>query len=357
MNLAWWPHTTNANIASYRLRCLRIMEALGRGGLPCSIWRPGGPAPSVLVLSKRYDGGSLQRALELRRVAGTRLVLDICDNHFYSATEGPSWQHRADELRRAATSVDTVVTSTEALRQVVHQHVGDQPDVQVIGDAVEAPTGERLPRSWHPGALMDELRLRLLDRRLQTDGVPAVRRAVWFGHHGSPNAEGGMSDLASIRPHFAKAMARAPVSLTVISNNSRKFHELRRNWPSPIYYLPWSATTFSQALRRHRVAVIPIRVDPFSRCKTSNRVATSLLHGLTVVADEIPSYREFEEAIFVGDWESNLEQALSGGDFLGPRVSRGVDLVHSRYSIDQISDKWRKVLSATFAKSPRPPET
>jgi hypothetical protein len=86
----WWPHTTDARIASFRLRCLRIVEHLRGQGVNAALYRRAeAPPPRVLVLSKRYDAATVAHALQCR-AAGTRVVLDLCDNHFHYEGADPS---------------------------------------------------------------------------------------------------------------------------------------------------------------------------------------------------------------------------------------------------------------------------
>ena len=230
-SVRWWPHTTDERIASFRLRCLRIVEHLAGQGMDAALYRPGDAAPSVLVLSKRYDAGSLEQALQLRRTAGTRVLLDLCDNHFYFE--------------------------------------GDDPGLA----------------------------------------------------------------------------ARAPVSLSVISNDERKFRRLFAGWRLPGTYLPWHAHTFSRALRLHSLCVVPVGLNPFTRCKTNNRVATALLHGLNVVATRIPGYDEFGEQVVLDDWGFGLGAYLDDAQRRRRDIEAGRQRLAQHYSLAAIAARWRAVTS------------
>ena len=82
MSVHFWSHTLNTSIASYRLRCVRIIEGLKSNGVVAVNYQLG-DEPEKLILSKRYDPASIQHALYLKQKFGTKLYLDICDNHFY----------------------------------------------------------------------------------------------------------------------------------------------------------------------------------------------------------------------------------------------------------------------------------
>lgn len=300
MSVHFWPHTQNPNIASFRLRCLRVMEGIRNCGIDTRFYN-NGDAPENLVLSKRYDPASIQQALELKKNFGTKLYLDICDNHFYYKKPEPAAIKRADQLRSAVKSVDVVIASSEYLAEVVRNESDNSKPVVVIGDLVEFPHEPGLlEKIRHPISFFHLKILELLIRKL---GPVKNRRIVWFGNHGGGYADGGMNDLQTIRTYLENAHRDAPISLTIISNSYRKFKNLTRSWKVPVFYLPWNKTFFSFAFRLHGISVIPIQKNPFTMAKTNNRVATSLLHGLKVIADEIPSYADYKEAIILNDWE------------------------------------------------------
>jgi hypothetical protein len=310
------------------------------------------PAPDVLILSKRYDEASLGHARSLRESCGTKLVLDLCDNHFFNGAGEANWGARAHALRSAVGAVDRVVASSAALAEVVASEVPGHPPIEVVGDAAEEPAMAPgfAPRLRHAVA---EWRLWRLQRDLAFAHVPWPRRAVWFGNHGSPNAEGGMNDLLLVKHALEHECASSPLSLTVISNSKPKFLQLRSSWPTPIFYLPWNASSFSRALRLHSVCLLPIRPNPFTACKTSNRIAAALLHGLAVIADPIPSYQEFAPFVYLGDWTASLRAAMGPAAEVRSRVDRGADHVRRLHSIDKIADSWLAVaVNACGCRSP-----
>lgn len=179
----------------------------------------------------------------------------------------------------------------------------------MIGDLVEFPNkplaieGFKHPVSW--------LRMKILSYSLERLGNQKYSRIVWFGNHGGGFADGGMSDLSSIRDYLEDVYNTMPISLTVVSNSYKKYKELTAGWSVPTFYVPWDGEYFSSVLRLHGISVIPIQANPFTMAKTSNRVATSLVHGLQVIADPIPSYLEYHENICLGAWKDNLTVLLS----------------------------------------------
>jgi hypothetical protein len=99
-------------------------------------------------------------------------------------------------------------------------------------------------------------------------------------------------------------------------------------------------------LRIHGTCVIPIGSNPFTVCKTNNRVATALLHDLSVVADSIPSYEEFDNFVSLNDWKNGLSESTAGAPNASTRRHSGASFIRREYSLQAISQRWLDVLSA-----------
>jgi hypothetical protein len=350
VKLAWWPHTTDERVASFRLRCLQIVGNLRTRGHDAYVYVPGGTAPDVLVLSKRYDANTLAIALALSR-EGTRLVLDLCDNHFQHDGDGPLTQ-RSAELRHAIQSVHLVTAASEALAETIRRECPDAPQIHVIDDAAEDPSEPRWVSRW--SAWGAEARLNGLKLWLQT--YPLHRRLVWFGSHGSPGVQAGLTDLAKLYPLLASKVASdGPLSLTIVSNHAARAAEITSGWTVPTHYLEWKPTTFSRALREHSLALIPITQNPFTRCKTANHVLSAFTHGLNVVADAIPSYSPFKECAVFGNWEFGLGPYLDMAGRRNQDVSQGQMIARERYSLDHVTAQWLDVAQSAMSQVPADP--
>jgi hypothetical protein len=275
----------------------------------------------------------------LRRSSGTRILIDICDNHFYY-TDDPTgrFQARASELRKAIAQADLVITASEALADVVGTECPGSRPAFVIPDAVEQPFCPSWvrhvlnPRPW--------LRLRHLQQCLNQMDIPQTRRLLWFGNHGSMGVEGGMTDLARMREFMETAARIAPLSLTVLSNNAVKYAELTRTWSIPKFYLDWNLTTFSRAAQLHSTALIPITKNPFTVCKTNNRISTAILHNLNVIGTTIPSYAEFSECAMLDDWQTGFGTYLDDAERRLDHLQRGQAIIHEHYTIEKICHRW-----------------
>ena len=338
---AFWPHTEDDRVASARLRCGLIVRELQRTGFDARVHRPGDVAPRTLVLSKRYDPASLAHAQDLRVRQGTRVMLDLCDNHFHYDRAGEPFVQRSADLVAAVRAVDGVVAASDALAEVVRLHVPDGPRIDVIGDPIESRLSP--PRRWQE-RMQDRWRLMHLRRRLRQAAPAQGRRLVWFGNHGSPNVEGGMSDLESVERQLHDHHRQRPLSLTVISNSRERFETLTRGWEFNCLYLPWSTGSFDDALTLHDVALIPVRVNPFTLCKTANRIATASVHGLAVAADTIPAYEEFSDCVVLGDWGAGLERLMDHADERHAAVVRACARLQERYALSVVASRWMALL-------------
>ena len=342
MKLRWWPHTCDARIASTRLRCLRIVDALRAQGLDACLYDPAETAPDVLVLSKRYDADSLTIASALQ-TRGTRVVLDLCDNHFYCEPPTPAWTRRATLLRDAVARVDAVIVATPALAEIVRAECpAAAPILYTIGDAVEPPWSPQPARRWRHQ--LDEWALCKLAEQVARQRAQGSISLLWFGNQGSDNAEGGLLDLLRIAEPLHALAQQQPTNLTVISNHRGKFEAVARALPLPCRYLPWRATTFSRATALHDIALLPVSLNPFTTCKTNNRVATALMHGVAVVADPVPSYREFDDCIVLGDWGAGLRMLAACRARRAAGVERGRARIAAHWGLDTIAGHWRTAL-------------
>lgn len=345
--IGWKPKFYDPTVASARIRCLSPLSELRARGYQielfddarCSTYR-------AVVYSKLYDDATYREAAALK-ARGTRIILDLCDNHFYNPSAwGPLIKAR-DELLRMLALADYVVTSTETLAEVVRTAKPDVCSITVIGDAVEIEIKEEFTSMWRRWWHRRQLTY-LLDaiKGEQEEGRTPL---VWFGIHGGPNAPYGMLDLLKIRQCVEGLNSQFPLSLTVISNSWHKYFKVIRPWTIPTRYIPWSANTFLTALRAHAIAVIPISSNPFTQCKTNNRLVTALQAGVAVVGDSIPSYDEFRCVTRLDSWESGLREYLLNPDLRLQDVQRAKSIIDVRWTLPRIADQWQnffeKVLS------------
>lgn len=347
--IGWKPKFYDPTVASVRIRCLNPLSELRARGFPielfddtrCSTYR-------AVVYSKLYDVATYSEAMELKR-NGTIIILDLCDNHFYNPNSwGPLLKAR-DELLDMLALADYVVTSTETLAEVVRTVKPDVNSITVIGDAVETEIQDEFTpvwRRWWRRRQLEQLRA-----AIEADQIKGRTPLVWFGIHGGPNAPYGMIDLLRIRSYVEGLNSEFPLSLTIISNSWRKYFKMIRPWAIPTRYIPWSANTFLAALRAHAIAVIPISNNPFTRCKTNNRLVTALQAGVAVVGDSIPSYEEFRYVTRLDSWESGLREYVSKPDLRSNDVNYAKSIIDARWTLPKITDQWQLFFERVLSTS------
>lgn len=343
--IAFWPHTANPDVASTRIRCLQVVAGLPGSAFEAQLFDANSESPDVLVLAKRYDEISLAHAVALRERSGTRLVLDLCDNHFYYHAAAAQWVERARRLRMAANAVDHVVVASDGLGEVVRSN-SDAGAVTTIPDAIDAgPPPRRTNWSQH-------LQLWRLRRFLDQHPVAPGRRLLWFGNHGAEYADGGIQDLNRIVDSLVRHHREQRLTLTILSNSRAAYDKLMGNWPIPSFYLPWSTPAFHAAMAAHAVAVIPAQRNPFTLCKTNNRLATAFTQGLAVAADSLPAYEEFADLAVLDDWDSGLGALMGEADGRRRRVERAGERLQQRYSLALICRRWAQLVDCLLDASP-----
>jgi glycosyltransferase involved in cell wall biosynthesis len=326
-------------VASVRIRCLNPLAELRARGYPVEQFdRHRAERYAAVVYSKVYDDASYEEALWLKSL-GIRLAFDLCDNHFFDVRGDGAAEPRRRRLVKMMEVADQLVTSTDALANVMRTEVGDGRPLTVIGDGVETTIVAPRASAWRRGLRFLALRrmLTALARERATGRTPLV----WFGSHGSPTATSGMGDLRTIRPVLEAVDTRHPTSLTVISHSWRAYRRTLRGWRIPTRYLSWQPETFLEALSAHAIAVIPIRLDPFAMCKTNNRLATALQAGVAVVADAIPSYEPFRNASYLNDWTAGLDTYLSNPAPRARHVAEGRRIIARDWTAAHVADQWR----------------
>ena len=342
--IAFWPNTTDVSVASYRIRCAQIRDGLAARGIPTSLYRPRGrfaaasPVPDLLVLVKRTRDADLAAALELGRLHGTRLVLDLCDNIFFGGdTED------AARLGGVLGGFDAIVTPSGFLRDAVAAHVPTGMRLPVIPDAVEAePTPSPVARLIAAPAF---LRLSRLRAELAASGVAEGRRLIWFGISGTRKSRNGLYDLAAFSDMLARHDARAPVSLTIVSDSRAKYRELFAGAGFRVRYLDWNFWTFNHCLRLHDIAVLPVRRNDYNWAKSANRLTTAFANGVAVAASAIPSYQPFHDSALLDDWDEGLARLMDAKPERLARIAAARGTIEADYTLAAASAKWASLLA------------
>lgn len=325
--IGWKPVCRSPRVASARLRCLRPLALLQRGGFPAELFRnSAGHRYRVVVLQKLYDVEHLDLARRFK-AQGTSVVLDICDNLLYNPHGDRKFREDADQLRRMLDFVDAVTVPTKALAESLPR------TATIIPDGLDSPP----------------VLSRLGAARLRTNYL----ELVWFGNSGcsraplgQPNlAAFGMRDLLSIAGALEEVSRYQPIRLTVISNSRATFQECIAPLPFPTRYREWrSHGNLCRLLRLHDLCVLPVRLNPFTLCKSPNRLTLSLSLNVPVVATSIPSYEEFRPFCVLDDWRDGLRAAVEDQAALRNRTENGRAYVLQHHSAANAANNWRGYL-------------
>jgi hypothetical protein len=233
IDIAFWPHTTNPKIASFRLRVSNVIKNLQNQRIQIGYFTQT-TIPRILILSKRYDGRTIKKAINFRTQYATKIVLDLCDNHFYNEKNDPKWDKKIADLKYAINNVDLIISSTHTLKTEIQKHLKNPIPIRVIGDVVEVNNDidNFISLSyWKHLLSFTSLRKKLEQTNQKT------YRLVWFGNHGSPYASGGMEDLLLLINTLKSLAKEYNITLTIISNNRDKFNTIFHNPAFPIFIL------------------------------------------------------------------------------------------------------------------------
>lgn len=332
--LGWKPKFQDAKVASVRFRCLNPMAELQKRGFPVELFDEAYFTQySGVIFSKLYDRQNYELARRLKE-RGKAVIFDICDNHFYNPYHLEKFKTVREQLLKMLHIADSIVASTPALAEVLVKEAGLTAMPVVIGDAIEENgDANASKRSWFRFSVRQRIRM---DR---------MANLLWFGIHGGENAPYGMLDLLNQKDLLISLNRTYPLQLVVLSDSREKFKRYIEPLPLRSLYIEWGSMPFSEILRQSDINVIPISRNPFTVCKTNNRLATALFAGVPTVADEIPSYRDLAPYCVLNDWERGLRLYLDN-KWIGQEHARAArEYILEHYTIKQVGEAWARHLS------------
>ena len=322
MTLAFKARAPDPTIASYRYRVLEPIAFLKARGQQVEEFDPTYlDRYKTVVFSKAY--GTEDRKLARRlKAAGKRVILDLCDDHFFNPLDLPKYREARQSLLAMIEICDKVVCSTPVLARAVQAHAGLGAAPPVAPDAYEQAT----VRTGPPTPL-DQL-----------------ARLLWFGRHGSPNAPAGIADLLLIKDALAEAHALRPFEIVVCSDSEARFAEVAPQLGVPARFVAWTQESFAAELSRADAVIIPLSDNPFVAAKTHNRLTLALSAGVPVVADRLDSYGEFAPFAWIGDWPAGLAAVLTRPEEARARAAEALPYLKAHWSPEAIAPLWEAAL-------------
>ena len=322
--IAWKPVSNNRKVASARLRCFLPCKYLQEQGFSCEIFQPKNlERYKVVVFQKDYSEESIALVKSLK-ARGVKTVFDLCDNHFYNPDRLPALTKRAERLQRMIDLVDIVSVSTPEVGKLIQGK-----EQVVIDDAIEEP---------YTSKFIDFFYQKFLHFNGQQKDNSL--RVVWYGNAGLASPPFGLIDLPTVLPALEELNTKIPVKLTVISNSKSLFEKYVKNVLFSVKYYKWRSEVFPYMFKHHDLCIIPIGVNPFTICKTSNRLVLSLLLGVPVIADKIPSYEEFGDFVLFGDWKNSLSVYAQDKELRHKHVERAKEYILSKYNKERVILQW-----------------
>jgi glycosyltransferase involved in cell wall biosynthesis len=162
--------------------------------------------------------------------------------------------------------------------------------------------------------------------------------------------------LRRVLPALEELHRELPLSLSVISNSVSLFEKYTAGAGVPLVYHEWDRESFPHLFRRHDVCVLPVNVNPLTVCKTNNRLVLSLLLGVPVVADRIPSYEEFGDFVLFSDWRENLRRYALDPGLRRRHVRRGREYIRSKYNRERVVAQWGGLFRMLLDQTCKTPE-
>lgn len=319
MTIAFKPRSAKANVASFRYRVLAPIAALqARGHMAELFDAERTDAYEAVVFSKAIKAEDQALAAHLK-ASGRRAYLDLCDNQLFNPNRLPEYDEVAANLRAMAAVVDAVICSTPVL---ANQMRALGAPVVVVHDTYEQATVTVRP----PGPQANFL---------------------WFGRHASPNAEGGMADLARIAEPLARAFAGRPFTLTICSDSKGAYEALKARLPVPTRYVAWTPESAAAELSACDAVLLPLSDNPFVAAKSHNRLTLALSAGVPVVADSIDAYREFAPFTWLDDWDAGLASVLTDPQGARRRAAGAPAYLRRWWSGEAVAAEWEAALGLT----------
>jgi len=325
-----------AKNSSLRIRYMNILKQLPSDKF--EIYDSNNNAQYTIVLfGKTFSDIDIKKAKQLK-AEGKSIYFDLCDNYFYNPHNLQEYKKYANNIKTMLLLADKVILSSEKLKFYV---VSQTPEIMnktiIIEDTYETELIKNRNLIHEFRSKMELLRYRYF---LQKNHL----NIFWFGNASSKNATAGMLDLLRAQAVLEKFSNQYKVHLTVMSNNAALYNQHIKGLDLATTYLAWNSNIFIDILTMQDAVLIPITPNPFTECKTNNRLIQTLIHGVDVIADIIPSYQEFSECCFLNDWLAGLTEvakAKRNNKTKQERLMAAREIIEKKYHINTIAKKWQ----------------
>lgn len=284
MNIkAVWVHRFGPQMATYRYRAeIPAQEVSKLNGFKCGV----NEGEADIVIFTKPCAADIDLAIKFK-AEGAKIVSDLQDDHFSSPEANVQ-----NVYREMAKLSDALVCATDVMQGRIKQETGK--DSVAIPDPYEFDEVE-------PHANGDNF--------------------LWFGHQTNFSALAGVTKLMGERK-LRVVIGPKPVPNTI----------------------PWSLENMKKAFSMSNIVILPTQEG--HEYKSPNRLINSIRQGCFAVCMEHPSYWEFRDYVWVGDFYTGLRWTDAFRDELNERVRAAQDYVRDRYSPQAIGRQWAQFLES-----------
>ncbi len=293
VQIAFASSARSINQASFRLRCNRVIDELSHKGVDAHLYK-NGMIPKILIISKIYDHSYLRKLTNLKKEHNTKLFLDLCDNHFLDS-------NKAQIIQRLLLDLDGIIVTTNELKNVVNEQTN--LPIYVIPDLLER-------FEYNCNSILQRIYYKLKFGIIQTM-LKKNRKynLIWFGNAKNSFNNGGVNDLLLIKERLDAL--KDDFCLLIVSNSFWAYFNIKKQLKIKTVYCPFDIYTMPAIFERCAVCVLPISIDEFSSCKSTNRIETLLYYKIAVWTDSVPSYLNYIDYININDWNNFVEDKIN----------------------------------------------
>lgn len=178
-----------------------------------------------------------------------------------------------------------------------------------------------------------------------------LKRIIWFGNHGAPYSNFGMTSLLEIRDDLEKINKLIPIELIVVSNNREKFEEYISKFKLRTTYKKWDMLNIFNEIKKSDVTVIPLLNDDFTVYKSNNRAIFSLSLGIPVVASSTNLISELSDCIYFDNFYEGILTYLTNPLKVDSDLKKAEIIIKNNYSSCHVGRLWGDLLEKLI--SPR----
>lgn len=279
------------------------------------------------------------------RARDVPIIVDICDFQLFPGDP------RGEVVRQLIESANLMTCNSSEMAVMVKTALPDRPRPIVIPDPIELPRKVPTAPPSRRAVTSSGTRSGVLKRWFDMKD-PITLGLLWFGHPTN------LQYLLRLAPALCDLARSLRFRLTLCSSShpsvTSGVEALHHEGHLDIRFVEWSMDSMAQTLADSDMVIIPSDPnDPAKRGAGSNRLVHALWSGRFVIANALPSYREFEDFAWIGDdLCAGIHWALNAPDEARKRIVAGQTKIASDFTIETIARRWLEVVTG-IARPPK----